>query len=154
MMFDQSLVIGECGPLQISEVYEETKVHSYVPTYSIRIAFVQIEIAQHFTTLRKVLNPIEYRPSSDCRHFFSCFNFNEPYKIACPIGYVYDAVDYTCKPPKVVSECSCWYDCAAKANSSCPSGPCNADCSCPSGGGDGKDDDYENLDARADSVQG
>ena len=97
-------------------------------------------------------HPLYYHPT-DCRHFFSCFNFREPHKIACYIGLVYDAEDYACKTPKEVAECSCWYDCAAKANSSCPMGPCNADCSCRSDSTDGEDDDYENLDARADSVQ-
>ena len=91
-------------------------------------------------------HPLYYHPT-DCRHFFSCFNFREPHKIACYIGLVYDAEDYTCKTPKEVAECSCWYDCGE--NSLCPDS-CNADCSCPSSGGG--DTDYEELSARSSRI--
>ena len=72
-------------------------------------------------------------PPSDCQFFFTCFYGIEPNKLGCPKGQVYDAEAYVCKTPEEVSECSCWYDCGENAR--CPDS-CNADCSCPSGGGE------------------
>merc|ERR1712212_1308703 len=50
-----------------------------------------------------------YADDADCRNFYTCNNGNEPMKVGCPDGLVFNDVTLICDDPKNVPGCENYY---------------------------------------------